>query len=50
MLDAVNTPVLSLVVLRTGGTEYRIVRFVKRDPSQMCLPYTVPVEIVEKKP
>ena len=40
--------VLRVVVLRTGGTAYATL--VKPEPSPINFPYTLPVEIVEKKP
>ena len=53
ILLAVKIPVLSNVVLKTGGTYDSpppLVIPVKREPSPTKRPYTVPAEIVEKKP
>ena len=52
MLRAVKIPVLSNVVLRTGGTIDipPLAIPVNIDPSPTKRPNTVPVEIVEKKP
>ena len=52
MLLADRNPVLSIVVLKTGGMILSPLagRPVKPDPSPICFPYTVPAEIVEKKP
>ena len=48
---AVNIPVLSNVVLRTGGnTETPPAIPVKPEPSPTNLPYTIPAESVEKNP
>jgi hypothetical protein len=48
ILEADKKPVLRVFVLRTAGTEKATL--VSSEPSPICLPYTDPVEIVEKNP
>ena len=48
ILLAVRRPVLKEFVLRTAGTIKGT--FVRSDPSPTCFAYTVPADIVEKKP
>ena len=48
ILEADRNPVLSVLVLRIGGTENATL--VISEPSPICLPNTEPVEIVEKNP
>jgi hypothetical protein len=52
MLLAVKIPVLSIFVLKTGGTANEPVPVipVNPDPSPINLAYITPAEIVEKKP
>ena len=52
ILLAVNIPVLSIVVLKIGGTANEVVPIipVNPDPSPTKRPNIVPAEIVEKKP
>ena len=52
ILLAVNIPVLSIVVLKIGGTANEVVPIipVNCDPSPTKRPNIVPAEIVEKKP
>ena len=45
---AVRRFVLRVFALREAGTVKGT--FVRPDPSPTCFPYTVPAEIVEKKP
>ena len=46
---SISVIVLILIFPELSDNE-DVVKFVSPEPSPICLPYTVPVEIVEKKP